>query len=113
MLVAEMVANRVRDALAEPFDLNGVEFFASASMGISLYPQDAHDATDLLKNADSAMYQSKKTHPGSYVVYTASDDDPVRRLSVSTRLRQAVADQNWVLHYQPIIDLSDGAVHSV
>jgi diguanylate cyclase (GGDEF)-like protein/PAS domain S-box-containing protein len=113
VLVAEMVANRVREALAEPFDLNGIEFYASASMGISLYPQDAGDATDLLKNADTAMYQSKKTDPGNYVVYTATDDDPVRRLSVSTRLRQAVADQNWVLHYQPIVDLGNGAVHSV
>ena len=44
VLVAEMVANRVREALSEPFDLNGTEFYASASMGISLYPQDAQDA---------------------------------------------------------------------
>jgi diguanylate cyclase (GGDEF)-like protein/PAS domain S-box-containing protein len=113
VLVAEMVANRVRDALSEPFDLNGIEFYASASMGISLYPQDANDATELLKNADTAMYQSKKTDPGNYVVYSGTTDDPVRRLSVSSRLRQAVADENWVLHYQPIVDLSDGAVHSV
>jgi diguanylate cyclase (GGDEF)-like protein/PAS domain S-box-containing protein len=113
VLVAEMVANRVREALSEPFDLNGVEFYASASMGISLYPQDAQDAIELLKNADTAMYHSKKTNPGNYIVYAGTDDDPVRRLSASSRLRQAVADQNWVLHYQPIVDLSDGAVHSV
>jgi diguanylate cyclase (GGDEF)-like protein/PAS domain S-box-containing protein len=113
VLVAEMVANRVREALSEPFDLNGVEFFASASTGISLFPQDAQDAVELLKNADTAMYHSKKANPGNYIVYTGTDDDPVRRLSVSSRLRQAVADQNWVLHYQPIVDLGDGSVHSV
>ncbi len=113
VLVAEMVANRVREALSDPFDLNGVQFFASASMGISLYPQDAQDAVELLKNADTAMYHSKKTNPGNYIVYTGTADDPVRRLSVSSRLRQAVADQNWVLHYQPIVDLGNGSVHSV
>ena len=113
LLVAEMVANRVREALSEPFDLNGTEFFASASMGISLYPQDARDAQELLKNADVAMYQSKKTQPGGYVVFSATEEDPVRRLSFSSRLRQAVADQNWVLHYQPIVDLGDGSAHSV
>jgi len=113
LLVAEMVANRVREALAEAFDLNGTEFFASASMGISLYPQDARDAQELLKNADVAMYQSKKSQPGSYVVFSTTEEDPVRRLSFSSRLRQAVADQNWVLHYQPIVDLGDGSAHSV
>ncbi len=112
-LVAEVVANRVRDALSEPFDLNGTEFFASASMGISLFPQDAHDASDLLKNADAAMYQVKKSEPGGYRVFATHDEDPVRRLSLSSRLRQAVADQNWVLHYQPIVDLGDGSVDSV
>lgn len=113
VLVAEMVANRVLEALSEPFDLNGIEFYASASMGISLYPQDARDASDLLKNADTAMYHSKKVDPGGFIVHATSDDDPVRRLSVATRLRQAVADQNWVLHYQPIVDLGSGTVHSV
>ena len=64
LLVAESVATRVHEALQEPFDLGGVEFFASASIGVSLFPQDATDATTLLKNADTAMYQSKKAEPG-------------------------------------------------
>ncbi len=59
------------------------------------------------------MYQVKKAEPGGYGVFATRDDDPVRRLSLSSRLRQAVADQNWVLHYQPIVDLGDGSVHSV
>ncbi len=113
LLIAESVAARVREALEQPFDLGGSEFFVSASMGISLYPQDASDAETLLRNADAAMYRSKEFERGGYVVYAASDDDPAHRLSFSTRLRQAVADRNWVLHYQPIIDLGDGTVHSV
>ncbi|MGZ5298240.1 MAG: putative bifunctional diguanylate cyclase/phosphodiesterase [Actinomycetota bacterium] len=113
LLIAESVAARVREALEEPFDLGGSEFFVSASIGISLYPQDASDAESLLRNADAAMYRSKEFERGGYVVYASSDDDPAHRLSFSTRLRQAVAEGNWVLHYQPIIDLGDGSVHSV
>jgi diguanylate cyclase (GGDEF)-like protein/PAS domain S-box-containing protein len=113
LLIAESVAARVREALEQPFDLGGSEFFVSASIGISLYPQDASDAETLLRNADAAMYRSKEFERGGYVVYASNDDDPAHRLSFSTRLRQAVADRNWVLHYQPIIDLGDGSVDSV
>ncbi len=108
MIVAESVAERVREALHEPFDLNGTEFYASGSIGISLFPQDALDAETLLKNADTAMYQSKKYEPGGYVIYATADDDPLGRLSLTTRLRRAVEMENWVLHYQPVVDLSDG-----
>jgi diguanylate cyclase (GGDEF)-like protein/PAS domain S-box-containing protein len=113
LLIAESVAARVREALEQPFDLGGTEFLVSASIGISLYPQDASDAETLLRNADAAMYRSKEFERGGHVVYASSDDDPAHRLSFSTRLRQAVADRNWVLHYQPIIDLGDGTVDSV
>jgi diguanylate cyclase (GGDEF)-like protein len=112
-LVAETVAERVREALAEPFDLNGTAFYLSASMGISLFPQDASDAETLLRNADAAMYTAKKSDPGGYVVFTAREEDPRKRLSLASRLRQAVSDSSWVLHYQPIVDLGDGSVHSV
>ena len=60
MIVAESVAERIREALEEPFDLAGTPFYASGSIGISLFPQDAQDGETLLKNADAAMYQSKK-----------------------------------------------------
>ena len=113
MLVAESVAERVAEALQEPFDLNGTEFIASGSVGISLFPQDALDADTLLKNADTAMYQSKKHEPGGYVVYATSGDDPMKKLSMTTRLRRAVEQENWVLHYQPVVNLLDGSVDGV
>jgi diguanylate cyclase (GGDEF)-like protein/PAS domain S-box-containing protein len=109
LLVAESVATRVHEALQEPFDLGGVEFFSSASLGVSLFPQDATDATALLKNADTAMYQSKKAEPGGYVVYASGSDEAVERLSLTTRLRRAVEQKHWVLHWQPIVDLDSGA----
>jgi diguanylate cyclase (GGDEF)-like protein/PAS domain S-box-containing protein len=113
VLVAEFVAERVREALHEPFELDGTEFYASGSIGISLFPQDALDGQALLRNADTAMYESKRTDPGGFVMFASSDRDPKARLSLTTRLRKAVDERNWVLHYQPIIDLSDGHVDSV
>jgi diguanylate cyclase (GGDEF)-like protein/PAS domain S-box-containing protein len=110
VLVAESVSTRVHEALREPFDLGGVEFFASASIGVSLFPQDAADATSLLKNADTAMYQSKKSDPGGYVVYASGAEDATERLSLTTRLRRAVELQHWVLHWQPVVDLGEGTV---
>jgi diguanylate cyclase (GGDEF)-like protein/PAS domain S-box-containing protein len=110
LLVAESVATRVHEALQEPFDLGGVEFFTSASLGVSLFPQDATDAISLLKNADTAMYQSKKAEPGSYIVYASGTDEAIERLSLTTRLRRAVEQKHWVLHWQPIVELDGGTV---
>jgi diguanylate cyclase (GGDEF)-like protein/PAS domain S-box-containing protein len=106
-IVAESVATRVHEAMREPFDLDGTQFYASASLGISLFPQDAHDAAALLQNADTAMYQSKRNAPGGYVLFSSHDGDPLETLALTTRLRRAVEEQHWVLHYQPILDLGD------
>jgi EAL domain-containing protein (putative c-di-GMP-specific phosphodiesterase class I) len=76
-------------------------------MGISVYPRDASDAVELLKNADIAMYRAKRLEPGGSVLFAADADDAMERLSFASRLRQAVEDENWVLHYQPVVDLSD------
>jgi diguanylate cyclase (GGDEF)-like protein/PAS domain S-box-containing protein len=113
LLIAESVAHRVLEALDEPFDLNGTQFYATGSLGVSLFPQDATDATSLLRNADQAMYQSKKQEPGGYVVFAAGADDAMARLSLTTRLREAVQQEHWVLHWQPVVRLVDGSVDSV
>ncbi len=113
MVVAESVATRVREAMAEPFDLNGTPFYATGSIGISLFPQDATDAPTLMKNADAAMYQSKKQEPGGYVVFATGPDDAMERLSLTTKLRDAVQHESWVLHWQPIVDIETGHIESV
>jgi diguanylate cyclase (GGDEF)-like protein/PAS domain S-box-containing protein len=105
-----MVASRIESAMDEPFDLHGTEFHARGSSGISVYPRDAHDAETLMRNADIAMYRAKRLEPGGHVFFASDEDDAMERLSFSTRLRQAVVDQNWVLHYQPVVDLSDRRV---
>jgi diguanylate cyclase (GGDEF)-like protein/PAS domain S-box-containing protein len=101
------VARRVNEAMRAPFDLQNVEFHARGSIGISVYPRDANDTVELLKNADIAMYRAKRLEPGGYVFFAADADDAMERLSFATRLRRAVEDENWVLHYQPVVDLSD------
>jgi diguanylate cyclase (GGDEF)-like protein/PAS domain S-box-containing protein len=112
-VVAESVAMRVHEALREPFDLSGTRFFATGSVGISLFPLDASDAHSLLRNADTAMYQSKKLGPGRYVVYSPDGADPIQKLSLTTRLRHAVEEEHWILHYQPVVNLEDGSVRGV
>jgi diguanylate cyclase (GGDEF)-like protein/PAS domain S-box-containing protein len=113
LLVAESVAARVREALESPFELSGTEFYASASIGISLFPQDAKDADSLMRNSDSAMYESKRTSPGTYSIFTQTQRDRADKLSLSTRLRRAVENQNWILHYQPVVNLSTFAIEGV
>jgi diguanylate cyclase (GGDEF)-like protein/PAS domain S-box-containing protein len=113
LLVAESVAARIRDALAEPFDLGGTPFYATGSVGISLFPHDATDAASLLKNADHAMYQSKRQEPGGYVVFASRAEDAAEKLSLTTRLREAVRSEPWILHWQPIVELETGVVHAV
>ena len=111
--VAESVAQRIQDVLARPFEIAGTEFYVSASIGISIFPQDAEDARTLLRNADAAMYRSKRTGRGGYVVYAQEAGDPLSRLSFSTRLRTAVEGKHWELHYQPIVELIEGTMVGV
>jgi diguanylate cyclase (GGDEF)-like protein/PAS domain S-box-containing protein len=112
-LVTEAVATRIHEALEAPFVVGGTEFYITASMGISLYPFDGEDGRTLLKNADAAMYRSKRAGPGGYVFFSSDKHDPLTRLSFSTRLRRAVEKREWQLHYQPVVDLSDGHLVAV
>jgi diguanylate cyclase (GGDEF)-like protein/PAS domain S-box-containing protein len=113
LLVAESVASRIHEALQTPFVLGDTEVYITASVGVSVFPLDAMEARSLLKNADVAMYRSKKAGPGGYVVFSKDSADPVVRLSLATRLRKAVEHKDWILHYQPIVDLADGRMQSV
>ena len=109
--IAEMVAGRVHEALSKPFDLNGTDFHATGSMGISLYPNDAKDMPTLMQHADEAMYRSKRIRPGAHAIWSEITEPPVlEALPIAERLRRAAAERSWVLHWQPIVDLADGSV---
>ncbi|HYF11178.1 MAG TPA: EAL domain-containing protein, partial [Actinomycetota bacterium] len=113
MTVAESVAARIRDVFVAPFLVGDTELYVTSSIGIAAYPNHATDGAELLKNADAAMYQSKRVSPGGYAVYADDSGDALGRLSLSTRLRKAVENQNWELHYQPIVDVIDGSMRGV
>jgi diguanylate cyclase (GGDEF)-like protein/PAS domain S-box-containing protein len=110
LIAAETVAVRVREAMQPPFDLAGTSFYATGSIGIALYPRDGLDAETMMMNADAAMYQAKRSGPSNYVHFTSDDQDRVGKLSFTTRLRRAVEQEDWVLHYQPVVELATGRV---
>jgi len=112
-LIAESVATRIQEALRVPFEVGGTEVYVTASIGIALFPHHAADAAQLLRDADTAMYRSKRTGPGGYSIYADGAQDLLGKLSLSTRLRKAVENQNWELHYQPIVDLVEGSMTGV
>jgi diguanylate cyclase (GGDEF)-like protein/PAS domain S-box-containing protein len=113
VIAAESVAERIHELLKQPFAIGGTEFYITASIGISLFPLDGDDGKALLKNADAAMYRSKRSAPGTSTVFSKEAVDPMTRLSLATRLRRAAERKEWMLHYQPIVDLSDGHLVSV
>jgi diguanylate cyclase (GGDEF)-like protein/PAS domain S-box-containing protein len=111
--VAQRVAEQIAVALQDPFRLGGAEFQIRVSIGIAAHPRDAFDAEELLNHADSAMYRAKAVARGGCAVYTDDTVDPLERLSMSARLRRALAAGDLVLHYQPIWDLATERVVSV
>jgi diguanylate cyclase (GGDEF)-like protein/PAS domain S-box-containing protein len=112
-LAAEMVAQRVAEAMNEPFFIANTGVRVAGSLGISLFPQDGDDSETMLRNADAAMYQAKKLAPGSYMFAAAEGKRPLDKMGLTSRLRQAVEDESWRLHYQPIFDLTDGRMIGV
>ena len=109
---AESAAQRILDSLSVPFRAGGTELYVSASIGISLFPQDGDEAGSLLRNAEAAMLESKKTGH-AYVVSNRGALDSSAKLRFVTRLRKAVESQRWTLHYQPVLDLASGRMTGV
>lgn len=111
--VSQVLAERIRKAMRVPFKLSETEIQTSASIGVSIFPLDAADARSLLKNADSAMYESKKAHRGSVVIHETTESSSAERDSLMRSLRSAVKEKPWSLHYQPSVDMDSGRITSV
>jgi diguanylate cyclase (GGDEF)-like protein/PAS domain S-box-containing protein len=108
---AEVVAKKIRRTLRAPFVVSGVEIFVSASIGVSLYPDDAGDSETLLKHADTAMYRAKDAGRDCHALYAVDKDDALAQLSMAGRLRTAIeGEDGLVLHYQPLVDLRNSAI---
>ncbi len=104
---AAQIAQRILKRLAAPFVLKGGEVTISASIGISLYPADGEDADTLLKNADIAMYQAKEQGKNTFRYFSTSmNATSLERLTLEGDLRKALEREEFVLHYQPKVDIS-------
>ena len=101
------VARKIMHALEQPFFLMGQELFVSASIGISAYPEDGTDLHTLLKNADVAMYRAKERGKNTFQFYASeSNVHSFERLALENSLRRALERNEFVLHYQPKVDLA-------
>ncbi|WP_295451614.1 EAL domain-containing protein [uncultured Thiodictyon sp.] len=108
---AARVAHALVEAFEEPFELDDQRLYVTASIGISLYPQDGTDVDTLVRNADSAMYLAKDQGHDTFRFYTQDmTERALAQVSLETALRQALANQEFVLHYQPQHALSTGRV---
>ena len=108
---AGSVARRLVNALTEPVTLLGNELYVSCSVGVATYPGDGTDIETLLMNADTAMYRAKEAGRGGFQFYDRSMNASARaRLQMETLLRRAVERNEFVLHYQPRVDLASGRI---
>jgi diguanylate cyclase (GGDEF)-like protein/PAS domain S-box-containing protein len=108
---AKKIAQQIIDGFAEPFRLNEHEVFTSPSIGLSFYPIDGDNAEDLIKNADIAMYLAKAEGRNNYQVFSNKLNETVsRKLVLENGLRKALANNEFLLHYQPQVDLQSGKV---
>jgi diguanylate cyclase (GGDEF)-like protein len=107
------IAGRIRSALEQPFQLGGISVQTSASIGIALAPDHGTEAETLAQRADVAMYTAKRGGDGIAVYSPEHDQSSVRRLALLGELRQAIQNDELVLHYQPVLDLRTGVVRGV
>jgi len=108
---ATAVADRIKDALQAPFAVAGQALFVSASIGITLSDGQHVGPNDLMRQADAAMYKAKEHGRACYQVFDASKDAQVMtRLQLETELRHALERQEFVVHYQPLVDLANDTI---
>ena len=108
---ARMVAEKILEQLNTPFYLEGQKAMISGSIGITLFPDDADSTETLLKNADQAMYTVKEAGRGDIQFYTDKmHQDSIRRMRLVKDLEDAIKNEEFILFYQPKVDLNQGKI---
>jgi predicted signal transduction protein with EAL and GGDEF domain len=106
-----ILAQRIRDEIAKPFDLGGMQAVVNASIGIAVAPSDSSDPDQLLKQADMALYGAKAEGRGVYRFFQPEMDARMKmRHEIEQELRDAIAAGDLRLHYQPVVDVASGEI---
>ena len=111
---AGLIADRIMKALSQPLTLADHELTVTPSIGIAMHPQDGDDAETLLRHADLAMYAAKRSAPGTFAFYDAKmNAGAALQLQMEAKLRGALGNEEFLLHYQPQFDLHTGRIASM
>ncbi len=107
----DRIAQNIIDRLTEPFVLTGEDAFISASIGISIYPDDSHELDDLFKGADQAMYAAKNAGRNRFRYFTREMQEVAqKRLRLANDMRLALSLGQFFVYYQPIVDMKTGEI---
>ena len=106
-----IVAAKILEKISEVFVINDMEVYITASIGISIFPQDGSNVEDLLKNADAAMYFAKEQGRNNYQFYSSAiNGSLIEEIRIQSNLRKALKEKEFVVYYQPQLDLSSGLI---
>lgn len=110
--ILDSIANTILAELSHAFYLNGEAVYISASIGITIAPMDGIQADTLFINADQAMYAAKKDGRNRYRYFMSSMQEEIhKRMKLINELREAIEEKQFVLYYQPIVDVQSGEIH--
>ncbi|TMV45562.1 EAL domain-containing protein [Paenibacillus mesophilus] len=111
---AANLAERIIGAIGLPYRLKENDFYVTASVGIAVYPDDGQDAVQLLKNADTAMYEVKKNGKNGFQFFTSElNEQLLQKIQLEGDLRKAIERNELLLHYQPQIRTCDSQIVGV
>jgi diguanylate cyclase (GGDEF)-like protein/PAS domain S-box-containing protein len=108
---AELVAQKLIEVCSSPYELDGYELTVTASIGITVCPLDGTNATELMRNADAAMYAAKESGRNTYRFFTRElNESAVERLGLESDLRRALTNHEFALHFQPVVNLDSNEI---
>jgi PAS domain S-box/diguanylate cyclase (GGDEF) domain len=108
------ILSTINHRFSKPWLISGHEFYTTVSTGVTIFPDDGLDIETLIKNADTAMYRAKELGKNGFAFFTKSMNERIaKRLEMENRLRQALEKNEFVMQYQPQIDLNSGEISGV
>ena len=107
----KIMANKIIESIAQPFDHEGSEINTSTSIGITVHPTDEGDSDQLIQNADMAMYRAKRLGRNNFQFYSDDMHEEIQRtVMMEHEIRRAIQEQEFILYFQPQIDLHDSTI---